>query len=128
MKLSFARIVTNDVPALTRFYSELTGMTPSILNDAYVEFQATGSSLSISSQATMDTYGARATTPRANRSIVLDFEVDDVDREFSRVREMPCEIVLQPTNQPWGNRSMMFRDPEGNLINFYAPLRKPPER
>jgi hypothetical protein len=86
MKLSFARIVTNDVPALTRFYRELTGITPSILNHAYVEFHATGASLSISGQAAMDTYGARATTPRANRSMVLDFEVDDVDREFSRVR------------------------------------------
>ncbi len=27
-----------------------------------------------------------------------------------------------PTDQPWGNRSMLFRDPDGNLINFYAPI------
>jgi catechol 2,3-dioxygenase-like lactoylglutathione lyase family enzyme len=33
-----------------------------------------------------------------------------------------CE--LEPTNQPWGNRSMLFRDPDGNLINFYKPLKR----
>jgi hypothetical protein len=23
---------------------------------------------------------------------------------------------------PWGNRSLLFRDPDGNLVNFFAPL------
>jgi catechol 2,3-dioxygenase-like lactoylglutathione lyase family enzyme len=31
-------------------------------------------------------------------------------------------IVLEPTDQPWGNRSMLFRDPDGNLVNFFAPI------
>jgi hypothetical protein len=22
---------------------------------------------------------------------------------------------------PWGNRSILFRDPDGNLINFFTP-------
>jgi hypothetical protein len=27
---------------------------------------------------------------------------------------------MEPTDQPWGSRSMLFRDPDGNLINFFA--------
>jgi hypothetical protein len=23
---------------------------------------------------------------------------------------------------PWGNRSLMFRDPDGNLVNFFTPV------
>jgi hypothetical protein len=23
---------------------------------------------------------------------------------------------------PWGNRSILFRDPDGNLINFFTPV------
>ncbi len=23
---------------------------------------------------------------------------------------------------PWGNRSTLFRDPDGTLINFYKPI------
>jgi uncharacterized glyoxalase superfamily protein PhnB len=32
-------------------------------------------------------------------------------------------FVMEPTTQPWGNRSMLFRDPDGNLINVFAPVR-----
>lgn len=124
MKLSFTRIVTRDVPALTRFYRALIGVTPKILSEAYVEFPAPGPSLAISDQDTMDLHGAHATAPRSNRSVVLDFQVEDVDREYVRVRELVREMVLEPTDQPWGNRSMLFRDPDGNLINFYAPIRR----
>jgi hypothetical protein len=28
--------------------------------------------------------------------------------------------VLPPTTLPWGNRSMIFRDPAGNLINVFS--------
>jgi uncharacterized glyoxalase superfamily protein PhnB len=28
--------------------------------------------------------------------------------------------VMPPTTQPWGNRSMMFRDPAGNLVNVLS--------
>lgn len=132
MKLSFARIVTRDVAALTRFYQRITGITPHVFSELYAEFadervrgrggSRTSGALSISSQTTMDSHGAHATTPQSNGSVVLDFQVDDVDIEYNRVREFVKYIVLEPTNQPWGNRSMLFRDPDGNLINFFAPI------
>ena len=123
MKLSFARIVTTDVGGLAKFYREVTGITPTFLSDAYVEFVANGAALAISSQQTMDAYGARATQPGSNRSVVFDFQVADVDLERSRLGKLVRDFVLEPTNQPWGNRSMLFRDPDGNLINFFAPIR-----
>jgi catechol 2,3-dioxygenase-like lactoylglutathione lyase family enzyme len=121
MKLRHARIVTNDVAALVRLYRDLTGITPGGHGD-YVEFETPTTTLAISSQRVMDLHGAGATTPAANRSTILDFEVDDVDRERTRLRGFVPEFVLEPTNQPWGTRSMLFRDPDGNLINFFAPL------
>lgn len=120
MKLAHARIVTKDVPALTRFYKQMTGMTPSG-DDVYVEFHAPDLTLAISSQRMFDLHGAGATTPEANRSMILDFEVEDVDAERARLEGLVSEFVLEPTTQPWGNRSMLFRDPDGNLINFFAP-------
>jgi catechol 2,3-dioxygenase-like lactoylglutathione lyase family enzyme len=122
MKLMHARIVTQDVGTLVRFYSAITGITPAIRNADYVEFPTLGLTLAISSQRVMDLYGAGATTPASNRSAILDFQVDDVDAEHARLRGILRELVLEPTNQPWGNRSMLFRDPDGNLINFFAPI------
>jgi hypothetical protein len=31
-------------------------------------------------------------------------------------------FVKEPTTMPWGNRSLLFRDPDGNLVNFFAPV------
>jgi uncharacterized glyoxalase superfamily protein PhnB len=55
-----------------------------------------------------------------NRSVILDFEVDDVDAERVRLAGIVVEWVLEPTTQPWGNRSTLFRDPDGNLVNLFA--------
>src|SRR6516162_6578282 len=121
MKLAQARLVTKDVPALARFYEEVLGIA-SIGSDDYVELRVPGSALAISSKRSVDLFNAGAAHPAANHSVILDFQVKDVDTERSRLRESVGEFVLEPTNQQWGTRSMIFRDPDGNLINFYAPI------
>ena len=55
--------------------------------------------------------------------VLVDFLVDDVDAEYPRVAGLGVEFVLPPTTQPWGNRSMIFRDPAGNLINVFSRSR-----
>lgn len=122
MKLAQARLVTSNVLALARFYQEITRITP-IGSEDYMEFRAPGTVLAISSKRSIDLFGAAAAEPAANRSVVLDFEVEDVDKERYQLREKIREFVLEPTDQPWGSRSMLFRDPDGNLINFFTPVR-----
>ena len=29
-------------------------------------------------------------------------------------------VVLPPTTMPWGNRSTILRDPDGNLVNLFT--------
>lgn len=122
MKLAYTRLVTTDVPVLARFYSELLGIMP-LGSEEYVELRTGSCVLSIVSKRSVDIFSAGAAEPAANRSVILDFEVEDVDREYSRLENLVSEFVLTPTDQPWGNRSILFRDPDGNLINFFAPNR-----
>lgn len=126
MKLIQSRIVTRDVPSLARFYEELTGIAPNG-SDEYVEFNFLEGALAICSKRSADIFGGGAAVPAANRSLILDFEVKDVDKERIRLRDLVTEFVLEPTNQPWGNRSMIFRDPDGNLINFYTVIDDKPD-
>jgi len=37
------------------------------------------------------------------------------------VAGLGVDWLILPTTQPWGNRSMIFRDPAGNLINVFSP-------
>ena len=52
----------------------------------------------------------------------LEFEVEDVDQEYRRLTGLNVAIVKPPTTQPWELRSVWFRDPDGNLVNFYAAV------
>jgi len=123
MKLSHARLITNDVTLLARFYQRITGIAP-VGNEDYAEIRTPGGTLAIGSLRSMQRYGAGAAVAAANRSAIVEFQVEDVDRERRRIAEVVPQFALEPTDQPWGNRSMLFRDPDGNLINFYTPKRQ----
>jgi uncharacterized glyoxalase superfamily protein PhnB len=43
-----------------------------------------------------------------------------VDAEYPRIAALGVGWVLPPTTQPWGSRSMVFSDPEGNLVNVFS--------
>jgi predicted enzyme related to lactoylglutathione lyase len=64
--------------------------------------------------------GAAAPTSASNNSVLIEFLVDDVDVEFERLRGQLDDVILEPTTMPWGNRSTLFRDPDGNIINLFA--------
>jgi uncharacterized glyoxalase superfamily protein PhnB len=76
--------------------------------------------LAIAGSGVRAAYGADVVATAANRSAILDFEVEDVDREYDRLRGIVKDWVLPPTNQAWGTRAILFRDPDGSLINFFA--------
>jgi catechol 2,3-dioxygenase-like lactoylglutathione lyase family enzyme len=122
MKFTHVRIVSKDVPRLVSFYHDITGIDPVVGSDDYVELRTNAGTLAICSQRSIDLYGAHAAVAENNRSAIIEFRVDDVDLERSRLDRFVPEFALEPTTQPWGNRSMLFRDPDGNLINFFAPV------
>ncbi|HWL01580.1 MAG TPA: VOC family protein [Microbacteriaceae bacterium] len=51
----------------------------------------------------------------------VHFRSDDVDATFERLREAGAEIVHEPTDESWGPRGGVVRDPSGNLIRIDQP-------
>ncbi len=43
---------------------------------------------------------------------------EDVDAAFDRVVSLGATPVLEPTTEPWGQRTCYIADPEGNLIEI----------
>ena len=56
------------------------------------------------------------------RGVNFQLRVDDVDEEYGRLENVVSAFVQKPTTMPWGNRSLLFRDPDGNLVNFFTPV------
>ncbi|MFQ5433185.1 MAG: VOC family protein [Nitrospinota bacterium] len=49
----------------------------------------------------------------------MDFpRFEDVDREFDRIIKAGGREIYGPRDEPWGMRSSMIADPEGNLIEI----------
>jgi uncharacterized glyoxalase superfamily protein PhnB len=42
----------------------------------------------------------------------------DVDATFERLQALGADVVLEPTDQPYGIRECAFRDPAGNAIRI----------
>lgn len=120
MKLSSIRIITDDVERLARFYEIVTGVAPSRPAPVFAEFRTSSAALAIGSTATVAMLGPRAPRPAGNDSVIIEFEVADVDAEFARLHDSLRDVVLEPTTMPWGNRSTLFRDPDGNLVNLFS--------
>jgi predicted enzyme related to lactoylglutathione lyase len=123
MELVQSRIVTDDVERLAAFYARLVGV-PVALNEYYVEVHAGPMSVGFSKRRFTEYHrcpaaAGRGTGDRGPESI-LDFLAGDVDAEYERIMPLGVEWVMPPATQPWGNRSMIFRDPEGNLINVFS--------
>ncbi len=120
MELVQSRIVTDDVEGLAAFYAALVG-TSVALNEYYVEVQAGPMSVGFSKRRFTEYDDAvRPGSPPHGDEVILDFLVDDVDAEYCRVTALGVDWVMPPTTQPWGTRSMIFRDPEGNLVNVFS--------
>ena len=116
-----ARIITDDIKRLVQFYEGL-GLKAVWYTDDFAELSSATCTLAIGSKRTMDLFGAGAATPAANRSVILEFRVDDVDGAYRKLEGHVTDVVQQPTTQPWGNRSLLFRDPDGNLVNLFTPV------
>ncbi len=91
-------------------------------NELFAEIPTPVGTLAIGSDKTVPLFGVGAAEPAANRSAIIEFLVDDVDAEYERLRAHVGEIVTAPTTMPWGNRALLFRDPDGNLVNLFTPV------
>ncbi len=122
MEFAATRIVTDDVKGLVAFYEQITRIEAKWSRDLFAELPTASGTLAIASTATVPLLGEGAAEARANRSVTLDFLVDDVDALYPVLKETVEVFVNEPTTMPWGNRSLLFRDPDGNLVNFFTPV------
>lgn len=120
MDFASIRVITNDVDRLASFYETVTGTIAARPAPVFAEFRTATGTLAIANTATVAMLGEHRPKPGSNNTVILEFLVTDVDAEFARLHDVLDEIVLEPTTMPWGNRSTVFRDPDGNLVNLFS--------
>jgi len=124
MNLSSIRIITADIKNLVQFYESITGMSFTWYTDDFAELKTSSAALAIGSTRTLALFGGDSVAEAANnKSVIIEFQVDDVDNKYQQIMNIPgLAVVQKPTTMPWGNRSLLLRDIDGHLVNFFTPM------
>lgn len=56
------------------------------------------------------------------RGVILNFEVEDVDAEFHRLRQAGLPMLKTLTSEAFGQRHFITSDPNGILIDVITPI------
>ena len=115
-------MITDDLERVVRFYERVTGVAAVRHTPAFAELIFPSFTLAIGHTQTTQLFGEDSARAADNRSVIIEFKVDDVDGEYERLKPIVGEWAQQPTTMPWGNRSILFRDPDGNLVNCFTPV------
>ena len=122
MNLVSIRVITNDVARMAEFYQRVTGMPVAWSTPDFAELHTPAGTLAIGSTRTVALFGEGSAQPADNHTAIIEFLVADVDADYERIRQVATEFVNEPTTMPWGNRSLLLRDPDGNLVNLFTPV------
>lgn len=112
-------VITSDIRQLVAFYESVLVLKAKWSGQNYAEFQTGTGVLAIFSAQAQEEYIPGSAEAGKNRSIILQFKVANVDEEYRRLQSIVKSWVKPPSTQPWGTRSIYFRDPDGNLVDFY---------
>jgi uncharacterized glyoxalase superfamily protein PhnB len=121
MKFASTRLVARDIKNLVGFYEKVMNKKAEWLVPTFAEIVTPAATLAINTAETVALFKEGSAEPCANRTAILEFQVDDVDAEFARLKA-EVQVVLEPKTMPWGNRAAQFRDPEGSLVSIYTPM------
>jgi predicted enzyme related to lactoylglutathione lyase len=125
MEFVSTRLITADIDRLVAFYEKATAVPATWSTPDFAELTTSnGITLAIGSTRTVALFAPGSAVPAANRSAVIEFLVEDVDALWERLAGWVGDVVTGPNGpktMPWGNRSLLIRDPDGNLVNFFTP-------
>ncbi|WP_241775117.1 VOC family protein [Chryseobacterium sp. ERMR1:04] len=122
MKLTSLRIITKDIKPCAEFYEKAIGLTAQWFTEDFAELSTDTITIAIGSIRTMKLFGENLASSAGTKNTIIEFRVANVDEEYERIKQITTDIIQEPTTMPWGNRSLLFSDPDGNLINFFTPV------
>ena len=133
MKLDGFGLFVNDMGAMIRFYRDVLGFEIQESEDAVNVYLIKDGTLFM-------LYGRKDFESMTSKKYEYlqglngHFEIalyvdtfEEVDRQYREAVDKGAVSVLEPTTEPWGQRTCYIADPEGNLIEI-GSFNRPFER
>ena len=133
MRLDGIGLFVNDMATMIRFYRDVLGFEIKEAEDAVnVYLIKDGTLFMLYERKNFEKMTSRKYEylKGVNGHFEIALYVDtfeEVDVEFAKAVSKGATPVLEPTDEPWGQRTCYIADPEGNLIEI-GSFNKPFER
>ena len=115
-------LMTDDVAGTAKFYRTHLRFRPVFDSDWYVHLQSSEDD----SVNLAILQGDHETIPASGRGrasgLLLNFEVDDVDAVYARMKADGLEMLLDLRDEPFGQRHFITQGPNGVLIDIIKPI------
>lgn len=120
--MDYVVVFARDMAAMRKFYGEVMGFP--VYRDvgpAWIEYRVGGTLLTLTEHGLVFN---DAKTPQGALSLQLAFRVTraEVDACADALKRRGIALIDEPKDQPWGHRTIFFRDPDGNVLEIYADL------
>jgi hypothetical protein len=116
MNFVSVRVITDDVDRLVEFDETVTGTSAIRYTLQFAELHFPAFTLAIGHSDIVQLFGSGPAHAADNHSLIVEFLTDDLDAEHQRL-SLDFEWVHTPTTMPWETRRILFRDPDGALVN-----------
>ena len=120
--IDYTVIFVRDMDAMRRFYEDVLGFPLLREFTGWFEYRIGGNTLAL---ARPTRTAKDAPLPNGSAAVQLAFKVSPpelVDACADHLVDRGVSLLSPPTNQPFGHRTVFFRDPDGNLLEFYADI------
>jgi len=125
-QINLITIWTDDIEKMKEFYNQVLGFEVKNDLENYVEFKNDGVRFAICMREVMYTYSNAYKKKGSGQVFELAFPCEnpnDVDQSFKDLVTNGAISIQEPKNMPWGQRTALFADPDGNIHEIFAEIK-----
>ncbi|MFI8852359.1 VOC family protein [Streptomyces sp. NPDC053499] len=116
-------LFTGDIEAMAAFYRTIgfveTYRFPTKEEPVFITLKWSAFHLTLADEAAVRaSTGLDGIGASTGRGFDITVIVEDVDKTVGALREAGAPVVLDPRDQPWGDRHAYVTDPEGNYVQI----------
>jgi lactoylglutathione lyase len=113
-------LFVSDLPASVAFYRDVVGLEHRFTDAGYAEFGTGDTRFALYERRRAEWLTGQEARPGPAGEVVL--VVDDVDGVAAGLRARGVRLLAEPTDRPWGHRTLHIADPDGFVVEFAQPI------
>ena len=112
MNLNQLDIIVSNVPQVCSELEHILDKKADYSDDAFAQF-------TIGNHCLMFSQSHLIPLENFQSGIILHIEVEDLDQNYKRLKEIDVEILHGPAVTDWGTESLLVKGPVGLVLDFY---------